>query len=119
MPAFAVLVAACDGGDETPDSATVTLTKTEASKEQLEEAVAEVLIQSLNQQAEETAALGAPEDDENEIEAIVVPLEEIEDDPNLVFEERRWRTRIGRPTPTASRSAARNKLSPFRIFASG
>lgn len=123
--ALAVLVAGCGGGDETTDSATVTLTKTEfikqgdaickeaneeneteaeefaeengftlekASKDQLEEAVAEVLAPSLNQQAKELDALGAPEGDEDKVEAIVVALEdatdEIEDDPSLVFEEK-------------------------------
>jgi hypothetical protein len=123
--ALAVLVAGCGGDEETTDSATVTLTKTEfikqgdaickeanetneteaeefaeengftlekASKDQLEEAVAEVLAPSLNQQAEELDALGAPEGDEDKIEAIVVALEdatgEIEDDPSLVFEEK-------------------------------
>ncbi|HET8955489.1 MAG TPA: hypothetical protein VFN18_07515 [Solirubrobacterales bacterium] len=125
MLALAVLVAGCGGGDETTDSATVTLTKTEfikqgdtickeaneaneteaeefaeengftlekASKDQLEEAVAEVLVPSLNQQAEELDALGAPEGDEDKVEEIVVALEdatgEIEDDPSLVFEEK-------------------------------
>jgi hypothetical protein len=123
--ALAVLVAGCGGGDETTDSATVTLTKAEfikqgdaickeaneeneseaeefaeengftlekASKDQLEEAVAEVLVPSLSQQAEEIEALGAPEGDEDKVEEIVVALEdatgEIEDDPSLVFEEK-------------------------------
>jgi hypothetical protein len=61
-----------------------------ASNEQLEEAVAEVLVPSLNQQAEEIDALGAPEGDEEKVEEIVVSLEgaadEIEDDPSLVFD---------------------------------
>lgn len=63
-----------------------------ASEEQLEEAVAEVLVPSLNQQVEELDALGAPEGDEEQVEEIVVSLEdvagEIEDDPSLVFEEK-------------------------------
>jgi hypothetical protein len=125
LVALAALIAGCGGGDETTDSATVTLTKTEfikqgdaickesneeneaeaedfaeengftlekASKEQLEEAVAEVLVPSLSQQAEELDALGAPEGDEDKVEEIVVALEdataEIEDDPSLVFEEK-------------------------------
>jgi hypothetical protein len=62
-----------------------------ASKEQLEEAVAEVLVPSLNQEAEELDALGAPEGDEEKVEEIVVALEdatgEIEDDQSLIFEE--------------------------------
>lgn len=61
-----------------------------ASKEQLEEAVAEVLVPSLNQQVEELDALGAPEGDEEQVEEIIVSLEdaagEIEDDPALVFQ---------------------------------
>jgi len=61
-----------------------------ASDEQLEEAVAEVLVPSLNRQAEELDALGAPEGDEEQVEAIIVSLEdatgEIEDEPSLVFE---------------------------------
>lgn len=61
-----------------------------ASKEQLEEAVAEVLVPNLNQQAEELDALGAPEGDEDKVEAIVVSLEgaadELEDEPGLIFE---------------------------------
>lgn len=122
---LAALVAGCGGGDETTDSATVTLTKTEfikqgdaickeaneeneteaeefaeengftlekASKDQLEEAVAEVLVPSLERQAEELDALGAPEGDEDKVEEIVVALEdatgEIDDDPSLVFEEK-------------------------------
>ena len=63
-----------------------------ASKEQLEEAVGEVLVPSLNRQTEELDALGAPEGDEDEVEAIIVSVEdaadEIEDDPGLVFEEK-------------------------------
>lgn len=62
-----------------------------ASKDQLEEAVAEVLVPSLNQQMEELDALGAPEGDEDQVEEIIVSVEdaadEIEDDPGLVFEE--------------------------------
>ncbi|HET9199096.1 MAG TPA: hypothetical protein VFN92_12695 [Solirubrobacterales bacterium] len=61
-----------------------------ASDEELEEAVAEVLVPSLSQQAEEIGALGAPEGDEEKVEEIVVSLEgaaeEIEEDPGLVFE---------------------------------
>jgi hypothetical protein len=60
-----------------------------ASKEQLEEAVSEVLVPNLERQTEELDALGAPEGDEDKIEAIVVSLEdatgEIEDDPGVVF----------------------------------
>ena len=125
LVALAALVAGCGGGDETTDSATVTLTKTEfikqgdaickefnennegeaeefaeengftlekASEEQLEEAVSEVLVPSLNKQAEELDALGAPEGDEEQVEAIVTAVEdatgEIEDDPSSVFEEK-------------------------------
>lgn len=61
-----------------------------ASDEQLEEAVAEVLVPNLNQQAEELDALGAPEGDEEKVEEIIVSLEgaadEIEDDPKIVFD---------------------------------
>lgn len=124
LVALAALIAGCGGGDETTDSATVTLTKAEfieqgdaickeasedneaeaeeyaeengfvlekASKQQLEEAVAEVLVPSLNQEAEELDALGAPEGDEDKVEEIVVALEDatgkIEDDQSLIFEE--------------------------------
>ena len=63
-----------------------------ASKEQLEEAVAEVLVPSLNKQVEELDALGAPEGDEEQVEEIIVSLEdvaaEVEDDSSLVFEEK-------------------------------
>jgi hypothetical protein len=63
-----------------------------ASKDELEEAVGEVLVPSLNRQADELDALGAPEGDEGKVEEIVVALEdataEIEDDPSLVFEEK-------------------------------
>lgn len=62
-----------------------------ASKDQLEEAVGEVLVPNLNQQAEELGELGAPEGDEEQVEEIVVSLEgaadEIEEDPSLVFED--------------------------------
>lgn len=61
-----------------------------ASKDQLEEAVSEVLVPNLNGQAEDLEALGAPEGDEEQVEEIIVSLEdaagEIEDDPSLVFE---------------------------------
>lgn len=60
-----------------------------ASKEQLEEAVGAVLVPSLEKQAEELDALGAPKGDEKQVEEIIVALEdatgEIEDDPSLVF----------------------------------
>jgi len=60
-----------------------------ASKEQLEEAVGAVLVPSLEKQAEELEALGAPKGDEKQVEEIVVALEdatgEIEDDPSLIF----------------------------------
>lgn len=63
-----------------------------ASKGQLEEAVAEVLVPSLNKQVEELDALGAPEGDEEQVEEIIVSLEdvaaEVEDDSSLVFEEK-------------------------------
>ncbi|HST70115.1 MAG TPA: hypothetical protein VLI94_10700 [Solirubrobacterales bacterium] len=61
-----------------------------ASEEQLEEAVAEVLVPNLNGQIEDIRALGAPEGDEEQVEEILVSLEgaadEIEDDPSVVFE---------------------------------
>jgi hypothetical protein len=61
-----------------------------ASDEQIEEAVAEVLVPNLNQQVEDLEALGAPEGDEERVEEIITSLEdaagEIEDDPGLVFE---------------------------------
>jgi|SRR5215204_3968075 len=61
-----------------------------ASKDQLEEAVAEVLVPSVNQQAEEIAELGAPEGDEEQVEEIIVSLEgaadKIEDEPSAVFD---------------------------------
>jgi hypothetical protein len=61
-----------------------------ASKDQIEEAVVEVLVPNLNQQAEELDELGAPEGDEEQVEEIVVSLEkaagEIEDEPSAVFE---------------------------------
>lgn len=57
--------------------------------EQLEEAISAILVPSLNQQAEEISALGAPEGDEEQIEAITTSLEdvagEIEDDPGIVI----------------------------------
>lgn len=63
-----------------------------ASTEQLEEAVAEVLVSTLRQQADEISALGAPEGDEEQVEEIITSLEgatdEIEDEPKLVFEEK-------------------------------
>lgn len=61
-----------------------------ASEEQIEEAVAEVLVPNLEGQAEDLEALGAPEGDEEQVEEIIVSLEdataEIEDDPSLVFD---------------------------------
>jgi hypothetical protein len=46
-----------------------------ASKEQIEGAVAEVLVPNLNRQAEELDELGAPEGDEKQVEKIIVSLE--------------------------------------------
>ena len=61
-----------------------------ATDEQLEEAITEVLVPSLNQQVGDIAALGAPQGDEEQVEKIVVSLEggagEIEDEPSLAFE---------------------------------
>lgn len=60
-----------------------------ASKEELEEAVGDVLVPSLERQADELSELGAPEGDEEQVEEIIVALEdataEIEDDPGAVF----------------------------------
>ncbi|HYG96812.1 MAG TPA: hypothetical protein VD741_06850 [Solirubrobacterales bacterium] len=62
----------------------------DATEEQLEDAVREVLVPNLTQQAEDIEALGAPEGDEEQVEEIIVSLEdaagEIEDDPGIVFE---------------------------------
>lgn len=62
-----------------------------ASEEQLEEAVAAVLVPTLRQQADEIEALGAPDGDEKQVEAILDSLEgatdEIEGDPSVVFKE--------------------------------
>jgi hypothetical protein len=62
-----------------------------ANEEQLEEAVTEVLVSNLRQQAEDLDALGAPEGDEEQVEEILVSLEgaadEIEEEPSIVFEE--------------------------------
>ena len=62
------------------------------TKEQLEEAVSEILVPSLNRQVKELDALGAPAGDEKQVEAIVVSLEgaadEIQQKPSLVFEEK-------------------------------
>jgi hypothetical protein len=72
-----------------------------ASEAELEEAVAEVLVPTLNQQIDEIGALGAPEGDEETIEEIIVALEdgsaEVEDDPSVVFE--------GKPLKEASQLA--------------
>lgn len=60
-----------------------------ADEEQLEEAISAVLVPSLNQQAEGLSALGAPEGEEEQVEAIVTSLEdaatEIEDDPGALL----------------------------------
>lgn len=73
----------------------------EATDEQLEEAITEVLVPSLNQQVEDIAALGAPQGDEEQVEKIVVSLEggagEIEDEPSRAFE--------GEPLKESSRLA--------------
>jgi hypothetical protein len=61
-----------------------------ATEEQLEEAVGEVLVANLDRQLDELSALGAPEGDEERVEEIIVSLEgaveEIEEEPSLVFE---------------------------------
>jgi hypothetical protein len=61
-----------------------------ASKEQLEEAIDQVLVPVLNNQVEEIKALGAPEGDEDQVEAILVALEdgsdEVAADPSRAFE---------------------------------
>jgi hypothetical protein len=60
-----------------------------ATEAELEEAIADVLVPSLNRQAEELAALGVPEGDEEQVEAITTSLEAaaaaIEANPSLVF----------------------------------
>lgn len=72
-----------------------------ATDEQLEDAITEVLVPSLNQQAEDIAALGAPQGDEERVEKITASLEEgageIEDEPSLAFE--------GEPLKESSRLA--------------
>ena len=72
-----------------------------ASDEELEEAITEVLVPSLNQQAEDIEALGAPEGDEERVEEILTSLEgaasEIEDEPSRAFE--------GEPLEESSRLA--------------
>lgn len=62
----------------------------DASEEQLEEAVAEVLVPVLDRQVEEIGALGVPEGDEQQVEEILAAVEdasaEVADDPSLAFE---------------------------------
>lgn len=61
-----------------------------ATDEELEEAIAEVLVPALERQSREIDALGAPEGDEEKVEAIIVALEDgtskVEDDPSAVLE---------------------------------
>lgn len=61
----------------------------DASEEQLEEAVGQVLVPALDRQSEELEALGAPEGDEEQVEAIIVALEdasaEVAEDPSLAI----------------------------------
>jgi hypothetical protein len=60
-----------------------------ASEEQLEDAISAVFVPSLNQQVEELSALGAPDGDEEQVEAITDALQdaatEIKDDPSTVL----------------------------------
>jgi hypothetical protein len=60
-----------------------------ATEEQLEDAISAVFVPSLNQQVEELSALGAPDGDEEQVEAITGALEEaateIKDDPSTVL----------------------------------
>ncbi|MEZ5077328.1 MAG: hypothetical protein R2725_07800 [Solirubrobacterales bacterium] len=62
------------------------------TKEQQEEAVTEVFAASLDSQAEGLRDLGTPEGDEGEVDEILGALEsaveELEDEPNLLFEEK-------------------------------
>lgn len=61
------------------------------TKEQLEEAVSEILVPNFKRQVADLKALGVPEGDEEQVEEMISSLEtaadEIEDDPSLVFEE--------------------------------
>lgn len=61
-----------------------------ATEAELEQAIADVLVPSLNRQAEEIGALEVPAGDEQQIEAIVTSLEDaataIEEDPSRAFE---------------------------------
>lgn len=63
----------------------------DASDEQLEEAVAEVLVPALDQQVEDLRALGAPEGDEEQVDEILAAVEgasaEVADDPSRAFED--------------------------------
>ena len=72
-----------------------------ANEEQIEEAISEVLVPALNRQAEELDALGAPEGDEERVEAIVTALEdgasEVADEPKIAFQ--------GQPLKEASKLA--------------
>jgi len=72
-----------------------------ASEEQLEEAIGEVLVPALDRQVEEIKALGAPEGDEEQVEAITAALEDasadVADDPSQAFE--------GEPLEKASKLA--------------
>jgi hypothetical protein len=61
----------------------------DASDEQLEEAIGEVLVPALDRQAEEIDALGAPEGDEEQVEEILTALDEasaeVADNPSIAF----------------------------------
>jgi len=61
-----------------------------ASEDQAEEVVTEVLVPNLQRQTEELDALGAPEGDEGEIDALIASLNEatseLEKDPSKYFE---------------------------------
>ncbi|HEU4739484.1 MAG TPA: hypothetical protein VFS54_10450 [Solirubrobacterales bacterium] len=60
-----------------------------ASEEQLEKLVTEVVVPSLEQQADELSALGTPKGDEKQIEEIIASLKgaagEIRNNPKLIF----------------------------------
>lgn len=86
-------------------------------KEQLEEAITEVLVPALNQQAEEIEALDAPEGDGERVEEIVTALEsaadEVEEEPSRAFEGHTPNEAGELAETTASKSAANELTDPL------
>jgi hypothetical protein len=79
-----------EGGEEISNASREQLGRGQPTEAELEEFVPETLVPAVEDQLDQIRDLGAPPDDEEEVEAILTETEEalseIEDDPALILE---------------------------------